>query len=452
MKKLLFVALILHVVHASAQKDSVVLRKIYTEALENGKGYEWLRELTTEIGPRLAGSDNAAKAVRWAEKVMKETGADTVYLQQVTVPRWVRGEKEFGAITESNGNKTPVPVIALGNSVATPTGGITANVVEVHEMEELQKLGKEKLAGKIVFFNHPFKESFINSFDAYGEAVRFRWAGPSEAARYGAIGTICRSMTSIQDDYPHTGAMRYNDSLPKIPCCAISTNGADLLSRILRADKKLQFTLRMNCQMMDSVQSYNVIGEIRGSEFPEQIVVSGGHLDSWDNCNGAHDDGAGIVHTMEVLRLYKALNIKPKRTIRIVCFMNEENGLRGGKTYAAEVFRKKENHVAALESDAGGFLPIGFSSTLTTEQRNKLKQWAPLFLPYGVYNFDEEGGGADISPLTGIPQIELMVNSQRYFDHHHSATDTIDKVNKRELHLGTATMAAIMYLLSEYGL
>ncbi len=452
MKKAALLLLVLSSIKLFAQSDSVIFRAIYTDELVNGKGYDWLRELSVDIGPRLSGSASAAEAVRWAAKKMKEAGADTVYFQQVTVPKWVRGDKEFGSIVEKSGNKTEVPILALGNSVATNSDGLFASVIEVHDFDELKKLGKEKISGKIVFYNHPFKEGFINTFDAYGEAVGYRWAGPSEASRFGAVGTICRSMTNINDDHPHTGAMHYNDSLPKIPCCAISTNAADLLSRILRADKETKFMMKMNCQMMDSVQSYNVIGEIKGTTLPAEIVVAGGHLDSWDNCHGAHDDGTGIVHTMEVFRIFKAVGIKPKRTIRIIAFMNEENGLRGGKTYAAEVLRKKEKHVAAIESDAGGFLPLGFGCEMDDEKRIKFLSWAPLFLPYGLYDFGGDGDGADISPLKDIPRLGLKVNSQRYFDYHHSATDTFDKVNKRELHLGTASMAAMIYLLGMYGL
>lgn len=436
----------------SQQTDSIVLRSIFTDELVNGKGYDWLRDLTQNIGPRLSGSDNAAKAVKWAEKKMKEAGADTVYLQPVIVPHWVRGEKEQGSIIEKNGNRTDVPVIALGNSVGTKADGLTASIVEVHDMDELQKIGKEKITGKIVFYNHPFNEAFVNTFDAYGEAVVYRWAGPSEAARYGAVGTICRSMTNINDDNPHTGAMHYNDSLPKIPCFAISTNGCDLLSRILRANKETKIFLKSSCQMLDSVPSFNVIGEIRGSEFPKEIVLAGGHLDSWDNVQGAMDDGTGVMHTVEVFRIFKSLIIKPKRTVRIIAFMNEENGLRGGKTYAAEVIRKKEFHVAALESDAGGFLPMGFGCEMSAEKKAKVKSWAPLFKPYNIFEFDGDGDGADISPLKDIPHLGLSVNSQRYFDFHHSATDTFDKINKRELHLGTAAMASMIYLLSTYGL
>lgn len=434
--------------------DSLMIKKIFNETLENSKAYEWLTDLTENIGGRLAGSPEAAKAVEWAKARMIEAGADTVYLEPVMVPHWIRGEKEKGMIMEAGGNRQNVSVIALGNSVATPKEGLKASVIEVHDFDELQKLGKEKIAGKIVFYNHPFDEKFVNIFDAYGEAVGYRWAGPSEAARYGAVGTICRSMTNIIDDNPHTGAMRYNDSLPKIPCIAISTVGANLLSRVLRSNKSTQFFMQTNCQMLDSVLSYNVIGEIKGSKFPNEVVVVGGHLDSWDNCKGAHDDGAGIVQSIEIIRAYKSIGLRPKRTLRIISFMNEENGLRGGRTYAANTEKRNDIHVAAIESDAGGFLPLGFGLNMEQNKKTQIQNWAPLFLPYGVYNFSGEGDGADISPLEkyNIPCIGLHVNSQRYFDYHHAASDTIDKVNKRELNLGSAAMGALAHLLLEYGL
>ena len=317
------------------------------------------------------------------------------------------------------------------------------------------KLGKEKIQGKIVFYNHPFDETFITTFEAYGEAAEYRWSGPSEAARYGAIATICRSMTNAQDDFPHTGSMGYNDSLPKIPCAAISTNGADLLSRVLRADAGTQFFMKLNCEKLDSVLSHNVIGEIRGSEHPEEIIVVGGHLDSWDTGKGAHDDGAGVVQSIEILRTLKALGIKPKRTIRAVAFMNEENGNRGGRKYAEIADNKKEKHVAAIESDAGGFTPYGFGMEMPDEKRMLVKSWAPLFRPYLVWNFEDSHGGTDIGPLRDrmkVPLFGLEVDSQRYFDYHHAASDTFDKVNKRELHLGAAAMAAMAYLLSVHGL
>lgn len=434
--------------------DSIMIRKIFNESLENGKAYEWLTDLTENIGGRLSGSPQAAHAVEWAKTRMIEAGADTTYLMPVMVPHWIRGEKEIGIIIESNGNKQNVPVVALGNSVATTKEGISASVIEVSNFEELKKLGKENISGKIVFYNHPFDEKFINTFDAYGEAVKYRWAGPTEAARYGAVATICRSMTNLLDDNPHTGAMHYNDSITKIPCFAISTNGANLLSRILKANKSTSFFVQSNCAMLDSVLSYNVIGEIKGKTFPNEIVVVGGHLDSWDICKGAHDDGAGIVQSIEIIRSFKSIGIRPERTLRIVCFMNEENGLRGGKVYAAEVDRKKEKQVAAIESDAGGFLPLGFGLNMEENEKVKIKKWAPLFFEYGITNFNIEGDGADISPMEKlkIPCIGLHVNSQRYFDYHHAVSDSIDKVNKRELHLGSAAMGALAYLLAQYGL
>jgi carboxypeptidase Q len=448
------VAIFFPVILFAQNNDSLLLRKIYSETLNNGKAYDWLRQLTTEIGGRLSGSPEAAKAVEWARNKMIEAGADTVFLQPVMVPHWVRGKKENASIIEKNGNKTNIPVCALGNSTATPKEGITAQVIEINNFEQLVKLGKEKIKGKIVFFNHPFDEGNVNPFESYGECVLYRWAGPSEASRYGAIATVCRSMTNANDNFPHTGGMHYNDSLPQIPCCAISTNAADLLSRIIHANNDTKFFFRQDCQFLDSVPSFNVVGEIRGKEFPGQYITVGGHLDSWDLGQGAHDDGAGVVQSIEVLRSIKAAGIRPSRTIRAVAFMNEENGLRGGKTYAAVAAQKNEKHIAAIESDAGGFLPIGFGLNMNIEKKKLIQQWAPLFLPYFVYNFSNEGDGADISPLEkmDVPCIGLEVNPQRYFDYHHTANDTFDKVNKRELLLGSAAMASLAILIATYGL
>ncbi len=437
------------------ENDSTIVSKIYTEVLTNGNAYDWLRSLCFDVGHRLSGSPEAEKAVQFTEKMFEEAGADTVWLQEVMVPHWVRGEKEEAKIIDSRKNTQSVPVLALGRSVATPQEGITADIIEVYDFDQLKKLGEENIKGKIVFFNHPFDEAHVNTFAAYSEAGKYRWAAPSEAARYGAVATICRSMTNVEDDYPHTGAMGYNDSLPKIPCAAISTNGANLLSRIIKADPKVQFYLKMNCQTLDSVKSYNVIAELRGTEFPEEYISVGGHLDSWDVGHGAHDDGAGVVQGIEVLRTFKALNIKPKRSIRAVAWMNEENGVMGGKVYAETALMKKENHIAAIESDAGASTPYGFGLDMSESQRNKVKEWTPLFMPYLIWNFEFEHGGTDIGPLKKhleTPLIGLIVDSQRYFDYHHAASDTFEKVNKRELHLGAAAMAAMVYMLSQYGL
>jgi carboxypeptidase Q len=435
--------------------DSVMIRKIFNEALQKGAAHSWLKDITENIGARLTGSDAAEKSVEWTKKKMTEAGADHTWLQECMVPHWVRGEKETGKIIDAANNSQQVPVTALGGSVCTPKEGITASIIEVHNFDELKNLGEKNIKGKIVFYNHPFDETYVNTFDAYGEAVDYRWAGPSEAARYGAIATVCRSMTNINDDFPHTGAMHYEDSLPQIPCCAISTNGANLLSHILKADPKAKFFLQMNCQMLDSVKSYNVIGEMKGSEYPEEIIVVGGHLDSWDTGKGSTDDGTGVVQAIDVIRIFKELGIKPKRTIRAVAFMNEENGGRGGAKYADVAKQNHEKHIAAVESDAGGFTPYGFGLEMPDEKKEAIKKWKNLFLPYNIWNFELDHGGSDIDHLKEnlqVPCIGLGVDSQRYFDYHHAGSDTFDKVNRRELELGAATMAALIYLLSEHGL
>jgi carboxypeptidase Q len=440
---------------AAQSDDSVALRTIYSEILSNGKAYKWLEDLSNNIGGRLSGSPEAAQAVEWTRKKLIEAGADTVYLQEVWVPHWVRGAKEKAKIIDAQGFEQNVPICALGGSVATPKEGLNAQVVEITDFKQLEELGADNIRGKIVFFNHPFDPKFINTFNAYGEAGSYRWRGPSMAAKYGAVGSIVRSMTLSQDDYPHTGAMGYSDTLPKVPCCAISTNGADLLSNIIRANKDTRFFFQMSCQNLDSVLSYNVIGELRGTEKPQEIIVAGGHLDSWDTGDGAHDDGAGIVQSIEIIRTFKSLGWKPKRTIRIVAFMNEENGTKGGRKYAEVASATKEQHIAAIESDAGGFVPFGLGLQMPEDKKEIVRQWAPLFRPYNIWNFDEEHGGADIGHLqnaTGTPLIGLVVESQRYFDVHHAATDTFDRINKRELLLGAGTMTSIVYLLSQHGL
>ncbi|HEY0030337.1 MAG TPA: M20/M25/M40 family metallo-hydrolase [Bacteroidia bacterium] len=454
--KLTSTIIILSAAAAFAQTDSAMIKKIYNEALTNGRSYSNLNYLCKKIGGRLAGSPQAQQAVDWAFKAMKEAGADTVYLQECMVPHWVRGEKEVAKIISTGGKGIKeVPVCALGGSIPTPKEGITAQVIEVNGIEELEKIGKEKIQGKIVFFNQPMDPTNIHGFESYGGAVMQRYAGASEAVKFGAVAVLVRSLSLTQDDNPHTGSMGYKDSLDKIPACAISTNGANWLSSYLKTDKELKFYLKMSCETLPDEKSYNVIGEIYGSDKKDEIITVGGHLDAWDNGEGAHDDGAGVVQSIEVLRIYKALGLKPKRTIRAVAFMNEENGLRGGKKYAEMAVLKKEKHTAAIESDAGGFSPRGFSSEMEAAQKAKLKSWAPLFLPYGVYDFSEDGGGADIAPLhkaLGTPILELMPDSQRYFDYHHTAIDTFEAVNKRELELGGASMAALIWMISQYGL
>ncbi|WP_109437204.1 M20/M25/M40 family metallo-hydrolase [Aquimarina sp. AU119] len=437
------------------KEDSIILKKIYDTSLLNGKSYSWLDYLSNQIGGRLSGSVNAQLAVEWGEKELKTLGIDKVWLQSVMVPKWTRGVTEFAYIETEPGVTTNVPICALGGSVPTPIGGIKASIIEVTGLEELSVLGKEQIEGKLVFYNRPMQADLIETFRAYGGCVDQRYSGAAEAAKYGAIGVIVRSMNLRLDDFPHTGAMSYGNlkDADKIPAVAISTNGADLLSSMLKLNPKIKFHINMNCRTWKDVKSYNVIGEITGSEFPNEYMVVGGHLDSWDLGDGSHDDGAGVVQSMEVLRIFKEIGYKPKRSIRVVLFMNEENGLRGGKKYAEVAKNKGENHVFALESDAGGFTPRGFSFDCDDANFNMIEGWKPLFEPYLVHYFAKGGSGADIGPLKkdGIVLAGLRPDSQRYFDYHHAKNDTFDAVNKRELELGAATMTSLMYLFDKYG-
>lgn len=433
--------------------DSVAIRHIYNEALGNGRSYEWLRYLTKQIGPRLSGSDGAQKAVDWTKQVMEQQDFDRVFLQEVMVPHWVRGAREE-AFIHNGKQKINVPIAALGGSVATGPKGVEANVIEVKSFPELRALAADKVRGKIVFFNRPMDPTKINTFEAYGGAVDQRANGATEAAKLGAVGAIVRSMTNVRDDNPHTGSMRYGTGVPLIPTAAISTNGADRLSRSLAENPNLTFFFKQNCETLPDAKSYNVVGEIRGTEKPDEIIVVGGHLDSWDLSEGAHDDGSGCVQSIEVLRILKALGIRPKRTIRAVMFMNEENGLRGGVKYADLARQNGEKHIAAVESDNGGFTPRGFGIVGTPEQRAKVMTWKPLLAPYGLTDIGPGSGGADIGPLAQLSTVlfGFKPDSQRYFDYHHTPVDRFEAVSQRELELGAASMAALVYLLDQYGL
>ncbi len=434
--------------------DSAMVKSIFERVLTHGGCYADLLLLCKTVGHRLSGSPQADKAVELTFQMLKEAGADSVWKETVMVPHWVRGEKEQANIqTKLPKAKLAVPICALGGSVGTGAKGISAEVIEVKSIDELAQLGKAKIEGKIVFYNRPMDPKNFNTFRSYGGAVDQRSKGAIEASKYGALAVVVRSMTLTLDDNPHTGAMRYLDSIPKIPACAISTLGAEKLSKLLKGEPGLTFFMKMNCQTLPDVESANVIGEIKGALFPNEIITVGGHLDSWDLGEGAHDDGAGCVQAIEVLRLFKGLGIRPDRTIRAVMFMNEENGLMGGKKYAENSRGTQHNHIAAIESDAGGFAPIGFGFDTKNDTLKKMLSWAGFFLPWGLYDFHEGGGGADISTLKefGTVLIGLNPESQRYFDYHHTQIDTFDKVNKRELELGAAAMAALVYFLSKYG-
>ena len=434
-------------------EDSLFIRKIADEILINGKAYDNLHYLTKQIGGRLSGSLQMVKAEIWGLKTMKESGADNAWMQECMVPHWLRGGKDEATAKYNSTVKKNLDVTALGNSIGTGMKGVTADVVEVKSFEDLEGK-KDLIKGKIVFYNYKFIPTFIRTFQSYSDANSYRGSGPSRAAKYGAVAVIVRSMSHSVDNNPHTGATRYDSAYAMIPAVAIGLRDADWLDQQLQ-NGKANVSMKTYGYFLPDTIGHNVIGELTGSEFPDQIITIGGHLDSWDLAEGAHDDGTGVVHTMEILRAFKALGYKPKHTIRFVLFMNEENGLRGGTKYAEEAKAKNEKHVFALESDAGGFTPRGFSFGGTTEQLKKVQSWIPLLYPYGVYEISNGGGGADVSPLNKTFKIavaELSPDSQRYFDYHHARNDVFENVNKRELELGAINMAAFIYLVDKYGL
>lgn len=435
-----------------AQHETAI-KNIYDETLSNSPIHETLRVLCKDIGNRLSGSPEAAAAVEYTKQLMESYNFDTVYLQPVMVPHWVRGKKEVvRAIAADKYGSFEMNALALGNSIGTGPEGVLSEVIEVSGLDQVNQLGK-KLEGKIVFYNGEMDPTIINTFGAYSGAVGQRGSGASEAAKYGAKAVIIRSVTNRQDDIPHTGSLRYKALINQIPAVAISTNDADKLSSILK-EQALTVYIETHCQQLPDILSYNVIGELRGSQYPDEIIAVGGHLDSWDVGEGAHDDGSGCMQAIDALRAFKALGITPKRTLRAVMWMNEENGLRGGREYARVAKEKGEKHIAALESDSGGFQPLGFSMSGTDEQKSQVKKWRDYFMPYRVWDFEQNGGGADIGPLTdqGTLLIGLRPSTQRYFIYHHTPADVFEAVDKRELELGAASMSAMMYLLDQEGL
>lgn len=434
-------------------EDSVFIRRIADEMLENGKAYDNLRDLTKNVGARLAGSPGMVKAEKWGLKTLQASGADKAWMQECMVPHWVRGGKDEATAFYSKSNKKSLYVTALGNSEGSGKKGVTAEVLEVKDFDDLESK-KDQVKGKIVFYNYHFNPKFIQTFWSYGDAVRYRGAGPSRAAKYGAVAVIVRSMSHSTDNFPHTGSTNYDKAYPKIPAVAIGLQDADWLDAQLQSSP-VKVTLKTYGHFLPDTIGHNIIGELTGSEFPNEYITVGGHLDSWDLAEGAHDDGTGITQTIEILRAFKALGYKPKHSIRFVLFANEENGMRGGAKYAEEAKEKGEKHIFGLESDAGGFTPRGFSFGGTPEQFEKVRSWLPLFLPYGVSEINKGGGGADVSPLNytfKTPVSELNPDSQRYFDIHHAPNDVFENVNKRELELGAINMAAFIYLVDKYGL
>jgi carboxypeptidase Q len=451
----IFVLVLLAQIAYSQNTDSLLNRrymdvasKIAANALTDQKGYEWLRELC-DIGPRLSGSENSLKAIQWAKEKMEGIGLDQVTLQPVMVPHWQRGKIESAEIIDSG---QPLNISALGGSIATPPEGLVAEVLEVSSFEELESRANEA-QGKIIFFNHAMNSGWLNTFEAYEEAVEYRVFGATRAAKSGGVAALIRSVTTRYDDVPHVGVMSYSDSVKKVPTAALSLIAADRLSNALKKNPDLKVKLDLSCRTLPDAESYNVIGEIVGSEKPEEIILVGGHLDSWDKGDGAHDDGAGCIQTLEVLDLLKRLNITPKRTIRCILFINEENGSRGARKYSEVADSSQtEIHIAAIEADMGAFSPRGFAVDSDPSGITYLTQWLPYLNQSGIDWIQKGHSGVDISRIKNCPlKIGYTPDSQRYFDYHHSDNDVFHAVNPREFELGSASIAILAYLLSEEG-
>jgi len=440
---------------AAPDPDAAMLRRIYDAALVNSPIFDELRELTTRFPGRLAGTAKLVDAGVWARKILDEQGADRSELQPVMVPHWERGPKESVRLLPAGAaDREPVSLTAtaLGGSVPTPDGGLVAPVVELHSLPELKTT---EVKGKIVFFNRPMNPASVNPGPAYGEAGDARNHGPAEAAKYGAVGVLTRSLTHRLDDVPHTGLTTYLPDVPRIPAAALSTLAADRLSAELAAHPGRRVEMHIHSHWYDDSPANNVLGEIRGSEHPEIIILVGGHLDSWDIAPGAQDDGSGVVQSIEVLRLLRTTGYHPRHTVRCVLFANEENGLRGATEYARVVGERKEVHLLALETDGGADRPMGFNfGNPAGDAHVRAARWKNLFEPYGLHEFRSGAGGADVNPLLryGYTVAGLAPDSQRYFDIHHTTEDSLDQVNPRELELGAAAMAALVYLADQHGL
>ena len=429
--------------------------RIYHEELTDGRAYANLNDLVGRYPGRLSGSESLTGAIQWAEQTLSDLGLDQVRTLPVMVPHWVRGAPESVRFADIQGAEGNLNAAALGGSSATPIDGLTAEVVEVRSIAELESLGEAAVRGKIVFFNRPMDPGTYRPSKAYSEANDQRTHGPAAAARLGAAAVLVRSLTQAHDDIPHTGSTTFEDEKVRVPAAALSVVAADRLSDALKAGPHTRLTVAIHSESLPDAPAADVIGEIRGSEFPDQVLLIGGHLDSWDIAPGAHDDGSGVVQSIEVLRLFKVLGIRPRHTLRCVLFVNEENGLRGAVAYATYAKSAPERGILALETDNGGFDPKGIQlGNRNHDAAGKASRWEPLFKDYGALRFTDGSGGADVTPLAalGVTVGELTPDSPRYFDIHHTRNDSIDKVNPRELHLGAAACASLLWLVDQQGL
>lgn len=428
-------------------------RRIRETGLSDEKAFGILSRILG-AGPRLTGSAGADRAVDICLGLMRACGFESVHIEPITVNRWVRGGAEAWIMDDEGLESRPLSISALGGSIATPPEGITAELVEVHSLKELAGSGLSA-SGKIILFNRPMDRKNPDPFSAYGGASDQRMTGASTGAMAGAAAVLVRSLTFRLDDNPHTGMLRYEPGVKQIPAAAVSTLDADHLAELLAAGKKVRVRIRLSCRNEGPAASANVVGQLTGTEHPEEIVLVSGHLDSWDLSPGAHDDGAGCAASIEALRLLKVLGFKPKRTIRAVMFMDEEFGGTGGRFYVDAPERRGERHILAMESDRGAFLPTGLAvggedGKLTARIR-KLQE---LFRPLGVGSVVAGGGGVDVGPLVsrGTPGASVITNAQPYFDVHHSALDDLDRVHPRELELQAAIMATLIFIVAQEGL
>lgn len=419
-----------------------IANQLIKTSLSNTLGFERLAHLTDYYGPRLSGSQVLEDGIDWVVQTMKKDGFDKVWTQPVMVPHWVRGK-------ESAHLNAPIqkdlPMTSLGGSVGTPQEGITAEVLLVKSFEDLESKS-DQAKGKIVVFNFPFT--------TYGENVQYRVNGASAAAKHGAVASALASVASYSMQTPHTGTMRYEEGVKKIPHVALTTEDVNLIERFIRRGETVELTFRLDAKTLPDAESRNIIAEIRGSEFPEEIIVMGGHIDAWDNGHGAMDDGGGCVAAWEALRLIKETGKRPKRTIRVVLWTNEENGLRGAEEYlrwVQEEEKSLDNHVLAMESDSGVFDPIGFGFSGSDAAFNILESIGELLKSIDSGVMRKGGGGADIGPLmrNGVPGMGLNVDGSRYFWFHHTAVDTIDKLNIDDFNECVATMAVFAYAVAD---
>jgi len=453
--KIFFVAILLlgSLFVNGQESEKNTISAIYQNALSSYDAYNNLRELCSNAKGRLVGSKEAELAIQILKKQIDKLNPDISYLQNYTTPSW-RCKSQSEAVVFYGSKKDSLKVVNLGLSGSSPEQGVKAEVLEVRSLNALDSLGEKMVKGKIVFFNRPMDNAKINTFQAYGAAGDQRFGGASKASHYGAAGVLVRSLSTEPNDFPHTGVSRYVEGVKKIPNISISTNDADKLSQICKQNQDVKVWLKSNTETIDTVHTSNIIAEIKGSVHPEKIILIGAHMDAWFNSPGAHDDGAGCAQMIDVFRIFKQLDIKPVNTIRLVLFMDEEMYQSGAKAYAEFVAKEKKEHIIAIESDEGGLLPLGFGIDAKDSTIASIKKLSTPLFEYGVYKTGKGYGGVDIEPLKkfGIPVVGLLTNSQRYFEYHHTANDKFENLSRREMQMGTASIASLVYLIDRNGI